>query len=349
MLLEFTVGVADIGGTETRVAISCVRVLPGKRLSVELIIQDRYQTPSILSPEEFLAVWFNGREGHKLDAACVAVASVVKNNKAIHGVNLPWSTGLDGADLARQVHAPVFVINDFLGVASAVAWCRLDLAELSAGVSCDSTGNRAALGPGTGLGEAVIPYSQGEFRPCAGEGSHGDLGPISPIQDRWVQFMRAHRGRANWDTSVSGPGLVDMLEFFTTVEGLTLEPPIRAELDRAQAKDRPGIITTHALSGTSQTCQTVTAFFLELLGQEAGNLGLTVNATGGVYIAGGIAPKLGADFLRTPVMAGFLNKGEHRDVVTAMPLYLIQTPDPGLLGAAAYPVMVHLKKGLSGF
>ncbi len=231
------------------------------------------------------------------------------------------NTGLvfDAAVCTSQVGAEVELVNDFFALAHGVPYFS-ELTQLG-GTTPLEGGNKALLGPGSGLGMATIVPSGGGWQVIASEGGHADLAVGSALEAELWQLLTQQHGHVCWETVLCGPGLQHLYQAMCGVWGAAAEA-----LSPAQ-------ITERGCSLQDPVCHQTMESFCGLLGSAAGNLALTVTAAGGVYIGGGIVPQM-LDFVRTsPLRRRFEERGDLSDYISGIPLYVITDNHPGLMAA----------------
>ncbi len=314
----------DIGGTNARIALFEVASGHLRRLALE-----RYPSRehSGLAPiiETFLAA-----HGAEPRHACFGIAGPVRDGRC-EAMNLPWC--VDGEDLERRFGwQDSWLVNDL----EANAWGlealeRKDLATLQEGDAAAS-GNRAVISAGTGLGEAGIYSEDGKFLPFATEGGHADFAPQNEEQIELLRFLLRRREHVSWEFVISGTGLVNIYEFLRAASGATGPPEFPPEV--TVAGDVAATITQSALAGKCPLCVRALERFVFLYGAEAGNLALKVMATGGVYLGGGIAPKILPALEGGAFIDGFRSKGRLAPLLAEIPVHVILNSDTALLGAA---------------
>ncbi|MCU0555265.1 MAG: glucokinase, partial [Syntrophales bacterium] len=227
------------------------------------------------------------------------------------------------------------LINDVEAIAASVPLLRgADLVCLREGTPV-RRGNRAVVAPGTGLGEACLCWDGRQYRALPSEGGHVDFAPGTPIEDELLAFLRARHGHVSYERVCSGIGIANLYRFLRD-GGHADEPPrLAEELDRVA--DPVPLIVEKALDPKNpcDICVRALDLFASILGAEAGNLALKILATGGVYLGGGIPPRV-LPFLKKKTFArAFLRKGRMRDLVARIPVHVITNPKAALLGAAA--------------
>jgi glucokinase len=252
----------------------------------------------------------------------------VHDGRAV-ATNLPWI--VDAAELGGKLGARTWVINDLEATAwGLAALSRDELAELSPGVP-GAAGNLAVVAAGTGLGEAGLYWDGRHHRPFATEGGHASFAPTDDVEVDLLRWLQGRVGRhVSWERLVSGPGLVSLYEFLRDT-GRGEEPPWLAEAMRTG--DPGAAITQAAHDGRSPLAAEALRRFVSLYGREAGDFALKVMATGGVYLGGGIAPRILPALRDGTFLAGFLDKGRMRAVLEAMPVRVVLNDQAGLLGA----------------
>jgi glucokinase len=312
----------DVGGTKTLLGLFD----PGPPLRAARVESFRSAAfPSLGAiVEAFLA-----RGPARLDAAALGVAGPIRGTTAVLP-NLPWS--VDAAPLAARLSlAALALVNDL----EASAWAlellgEADLATLLPGARSDE-GNQAVISAGTGLGEAVLLRAGERRTALATEAGHADLAPRTELEDELLRWLRARHGRVSWERVLSGPGLANVHAFLTDT-GRGEEP---AEVTEAiRAGDAAAAISAAAQGGTSERCALALDVFAGVYGAEAGNLVLRALATGGVFLGGGIAPRILPWLRRDPFRDAFLDKGRLSPLLAATPVRVVLNDRAALLGAA---------------
>jgi len=318
----------DIGGTNTRLAL--VDATPaGLRIEVEETFSSRERTSLEAAVEEFVAL-------HPCDLtrAAFGIAGPVRDGRC-EATNLPWM--VDSRILARLLHLKrVGLMNDLVANAHGIAVLKSeDLVVLNRGAR-GPKGNRAIISAGTGLGEAGMFWDGGDHRPFASEGGHVDFAPRNHLEMELLSYSLKHYRRVSTERLVSGPGLY-LVYCFLRDTGKGEEPSwLAEELHRG---DPAPTISRLALSGKSLLCQQALELFVSLYGAEAGNLALKIMATGGVYLGGGIAPKIISKLKEPVFMNAFTAKGRMRPLLQDMPVRVIMNPKTALLGAARHAAL----------
>ena len=271
---------------------------------------------------------FVDESGVHPSAACFGIAGPVRDGRSVT-TNLPWV--VDAEELGRQLGARTWVINDLEATAWGIAALTPEaFAELAPGDPAAS-GNAAVIAAGTGLGEAGMYWDGRRHRPFATEGGHASFAPHDALEAELLVWLRRRfPPHVSWERIVSGPGLVTLYEFLRDT-GRGEESPALATAIRAG--DPGAAVSAAALDGSSPLAAQALDRFVALYGAEAGNLALKLMATGGVYLGGGIAPRILQKLHDGTFLRRFLDKGRMRPVLEAMPVRVVIDDRCGLLGA----------------
>lgn len=339
-----TVLAGDIGGTNSRLAIFEVAAPAGAPSPTMTMLFERiypsasYPSLDVIGDAFLAAARTELGDRAQVASACFGVAGPVENN-ICRATNLPWV--VDGRGLsARLGIARVLLVNDFYAAALGVTALRPDdLASLGGGPPVDR-GPIAVLGAGTGLGQAFLLWSpvENRYQVVPSEGGHVDLAARSPLELGLVQYLTGKYGRVSCERVLSGKGLVDVFTFLSQEPACRrlIRPETAAALaGQGSGHDPAAEISQRGLAGSDPICEIALGIFASVLGAVAGNLALTVLATGGVYVAGGIAPRILTFLQQGGFREAFERKGRLHTVVERIPAYVVTQPQPGLLGAAA--------------
>jgi glucokinase len=267
----------------------------------------------------------------KPEYACFGVAGPVKTGRA-EVTNLPWV--VDAQELARALHLKqVWLINDLEANAHGIAGLKPeDFAELNAG-DREAVGNGAILAAGTGLGEAGLFWDGNRHLPIASEGGHAEFSPRTDLDVELLRCLRGRFGQVSWENVLSGPGLFNIYQFLRDT-GRGQEPAWLTE--ELRQVDPPAAITHAALEGKCGLCVQTLDLFVTYYGMEAANLGLKMLGIAGVYVGGGIAPKIIRKLKDGTFMKAFLGEGRMKNLLSAMPVRVIMNDKTALIGAARY-------------
>ena len=315
----------DIGGTRTRLGLFDIT---DGRLREQVVETFPSQTHRSLAD---IVTRFLDRNDDRPEQACFGIAGPVRG-RLVRLTNLPWS--VDATDLEQRFgFRRVALLNDLEATGWGIPALEPgDLVTLNEGAP-DATGHGAVIAAGTGLGEAGLFRGKAGFLPCASEGGHADFAPDDELQWALRQFLAARYGHVSWERVVSGPGLVNLHDFLREYRG----DPLPAALAEAmQSGDPAAVVARAALSGEDALCGEALDLFVRLYGAEAGNLALKTMATGGVYVAGGIAPRILPAMTDGRFLAAFKAKGRMEPLLAAMPVHVILNDRVALYGPARY-------------
>ena len=318
----------DIGGTKTNLAF--ISVEEGQ---LTVVTQESFPSRNYPSLEAVIREFIRGTSVRDKRAAFGVAGPVIDDR--CEATNLPWvidakllegSLGLERAS----------VINDLEATAHGIPALKPDeLSVLNEGQP-HVRGNIALIAAGTGLGEAILLWDRQGYRALASEGGHADLAPRNPMEIELLQYLLKKFHRVSYERVLSGPGIFNIYSFLKDA-GYGKEPEWLAE--RFQGKDPAPVIAEAAKQGECELCTKTLHLFVSLYGAEAGNLALKALATGGVYIGGGIAPKILDQLRDGTFMVAFTDKGRLSPVLKDMPVQVILNDKTALLGAARYAAL----------
>jgi glucokinase len=314
----------DVGGTKVHLAL--YDFVDGK---LESFRDERYAAKNYSGLEEIVRE-FQGAD--TVTAACFGVPGPVRDGR-LRLTNLPWT--LDSRELTVSLGINhVFLINDLEANGYGVEELSADqVYTLSEGDS-SQMGNRALIAAGTGLGEGLLIWNGRTHTPYPSEGGHTDYAPRNEDEIDLLRFLKQkYNGRISQERVVSGPGLTNIYEFLREVRGID-EPAWLAE--RMAVEDPNAVITELAMAAKSEICEKTLDMFVSAYGAEAGNLALKLLSVGGVYVGGGIAPRILEKLKDGRFMKAFTDKGRLSQLLVNMPVRVILESRAALLGAAAY-------------
>jgi glucokinase len=323
-MIQDVILAGDIGGTKAQLAL-----FPPGAPARSPAVEERVPTNGSPSLDALLR-GFLERTGGRPTRCVLGIAGPVADNRCIT-TNLPWQ--VDGEALSRQVGAPVTLLNDL----EATGWGLAtlggdDLLTLQPGIP--AAGNRALIAAGTGLGEAILHWNGETWHPMASEGGHTDFGPRDALEDELLHFLRGKYGRVSYERVLSGPGLADLYRFFREVRRGSEPPEVAQRFDHAP--EPAAIVTETALDGSCERARLTLERFVSVYGAEAGNLALKALAFGGVFVGGGIAPRLLPVLTRGGFVHAFFEKGRLSPVLSRIPVAVVLDPKTAVWGAAAY-------------
>jgi glucokinase len=314
----------DIGGTKTRLALYSADGGPRPKVQVTFKSADYGSLESVVA--EFLA-----GVGATVKRAVFGVAGPVVEGEC-RATNLPWiinETSVREAFGLRQAK----LLNDLEATAYGVPnLSPADLALLND--ASPRSGTKVVVAPGTGLGEAVLFYRDEHYHVLPSEGGHTDFAPSNLFEIRLLRYLMGKFGHVSYERVCSGSGMPNVYAFLKK-QGFAPELP---EMKKAlkETEDPTPIIVAKAMAGECELSIATLNAFVSILGSEAGNLTLKVMATGGVYLGGGIPPKILPKLKDGTFMAAFVNKGRFAEMLAQVPVYVILNEETALFGAACY-------------
>jgi glucokinase len=339
----------DIGGTKTHLAL-----FDWKKDRVDPVRLESFHSADYTSLEdmltEFLApptapqsiddvaaekrgaveVEHRAEKPQKIDAACFGIAGPVIENRC-QTTNLPWV--VDGATLAKQFDIPkVKLLNDLEAMAYGVLLLRPDEVDvLNAGTPPAQNQALALIAAGTGLGESILFWNGSRYQPTPSEGGHADFAPNNDNEIELLRHLRSSYLHVSYERVLSGPGLHAIYDYVR--DSKKNEPTWLAE--QIKAGDPAAAIAEAGLKGQADIAKQALDLFASIYGAEAGNLALKSMAINGVYVGGGIAPKLLAKLKDGTFMKAFTNKGRYKRLMSSIPVKVVMNQKTALLGAAS--------------
>jgi glucokinase len=330
----------DIGGTKTRLGLFRRSEGRGEARPVQVTIRE-YATVDFDSLEEAVATFVEETNPSRIEAIAVGVAGPVTGQVA-RLTNVPWTADMS---VVGELFGgcPTRLLNDLEAMGSAIPVLEPDeLATLQEGDAVP-TGHGALIAAGTGLGEALLHNLGGRFVPAASEGGHADFAARTRRELALVEELSRIYGRVSNEQVISGQGLVNLFRFtHATPDLATACAVVRGDADAA---DLPKQITSSALERRCEQCVETLDMFLDAYGAEAGNLALRTVALAGVYIGGGIAPKILPALERGPFMEAFRDKEPMVDLLRTLPVHVILNSSAGLVGAAVRAAQLTRTRG----
>ena len=316
----------DIGGTKTNLALFSIDSEKLRAEKFQSFPSKRYSglVPVLL---EFLA-----GGARSIDAACFGIAGPVVDGK-VKTPNLPWM--IDSGELRRALKLDsLALLNDLEAAAYGIftleddEFCLLNQGEMR------HSGNKALIAAGTGLGEAILHDDGRHFHPLASEGGHADFAPRDDLEIELLRHLIGRFGHVSYERVLSGPGLFNIYGFLKEKRGFE-EPKWLA--DRLAAENDPSaVVSMAALANEAEICIKALDLFVSIYGAEAGNLALRAKALRGLYVGGGIAPKILDKLQDGTFMRAFTDKGRYADLLAAIPVQVVLNDQAALRGAAYY-------------
>jgi len=313
----------DIGGTNARLAF--FDVMNGQ---FRLVSASVFPSREYAGLDQIVSKFVETSNLHP-DAACFGVPGPVRSGR-VETSNLPWV--IESARLADELNLKKTVlINDLEANAWGIATLGPeDVVSLNQ-VKGNPVGNQAVISAGTGLGEAGMCWDGSQHRIFASEGGHSDFAPRNELEIELFRYLSGRYGHVSYERVVSGPGLVNVFHFLRD-SGRGTEPQWLT--DQMVHGDPAAAISRAALDGACALCEQALDLFVSVFAAEAGNLALKIMATGGVYLGGGIAPKMLAKLSGPLFMHAFVGKGRMQPLLEAMPVKVITNDKTALMGAA---------------
>lgn len=325
----------DIGGTKTHLALFSHQA---SKLKIEFQKTFPSKAYKGLEPvlQEFVAdaktSFHLFQQQGRVRAACFGIAGPVVDGR-VKTPNLPWVIFADKIAKGLRLEL-VSLLNDLEAAAYGIFTLRPhEFLSLNRGVR-ERPGNKALIAAGTGLGEATLFLKGKNYTPSASEGGHGDFAPRNDIEIELLRYLIGKFGHVSYERVVSGPGLFNVYCFLRDKGGFTEPDWFKEKL--ASAPDQSALISQSALAGEPEICVKAQDIFVSVYGAEAGNLALRGKALGGVYVGGGIAPKIKAKLGDGTFMRAFVDKGRYRELVSSIPVRVILNERAALQGAAYY-------------
>ncbi len=334
--MKFIAG--DIGGTKTVIAAYSSEA--GVRAP---ICEERYPSQDYPNLEAILHEFKAAHADIEPVAAVFGVAGPVMHGQA-RVTNVPWL--MDEEKIKRELgFGQVKLLNDLASVAQAIPALQDDEQICLHTGERDIHGNIAVIAPGTGLGEAFLTWEDGSYRVHSSEGGHVSFAPTDATEVRLLLFMMERYEHVSYERVCSGLGIPNIYAFIKD-SGMASEPDwLREKL--ASAPDQTPVIIQAAQdedkTQRAKICEKTLDLFISILGAEAGNLAIKVMATGGIYIGGGIPPRILPAMRSTRFLQALHSKGRFGTILQRIPVYTILNPNAALLGAACYG-MEHLAK-----
>ena len=313
----------DIGGTKTYLA-----AFDPSSQGFAPVVEKRYDTASYQSPGSLLKTFVDDTSSHP-SRVVLGVPGPVRK-LPVRAVNLPWL--IDPYEISRAIgDVDVHLLNDLQATSYGTQVLAADdLCGLNAGEE-DKEGNIAVIAAGTGLGEGGLCWTGDRYQSIASEGGHSTFSPNSDLEvDLW-RYLSAQHGHVSWERVVAGPGLAAIYNFLRERDPARESAELRDALEQG---DRSATVSRFGLAQQSELAADALDLYAYLYGCEAGNLALKLMASGGIFVGGGIAPKI-LDKLRDGrFMDGFLNKGRMDEAIANIPVQVVINDKTGLLGAA---------------
>ncbi len=316
----------DVGGTKTLLALL---EAPAGGGPAAIVREEALPSRDFPTFEGAVRRFLGGGSPARLDVACFGVAGAVVEGRCV-ATNLPWA--LDERKLEADIPArQVKLLNDLEATGHGVLGLQgASLATLQPGTR--RPGNVAVIAAGTGLGEALLVWDGLKYHVVASEGGHADFAPRTDLEVDLLGFLRRAHGHVSYERVLSGAGLVSVYRFLREASGLAEPAWLRSKIAEG---DAAAAVSAAALEGADPVCDQALGVFVSLYGAEAGNLALKGLTVGGVFVGGGIGPKIRTRLEGGAFVQAFRNKGRFADLMASIPVHLVLEPRTALLGAAA--------------
>jgi glucokinase len=316
----------DIGGTKTVLALFPTAQ---EGTATAAIHETRYPSGSYDSLEAIVTE-FLAKTKARPAAASFGVAGPVRGGRA-RITNLPWVIDTESLRSLLGIRN-VYLLNDLHAIAVAIPHLRhSDLITLNPGRP-EPRGNMAVIAPGTGLGVGYLLWTGNRYQAYGSEAGHTSFAPRAPQEMELLKYLQGRFGHVSFERVCSGSQLPSLYEFLLH-QGQHAEPEWLAEA-LAKAQDRTPVIVQAALEKKSRLCEATLDLFVQALATVIGNMALTLLATGGIYLGGGIPPRILARLQQPDFPKAIADKGRFGDLCAAIPLHVIRDPKAALLGAA---------------
>ena len=325
--------VGDIGGTKTLLA-----TFRADAAGLTLVRRESYSSGAHRSLEEIIARYRASLPGEAFEACCFGVAGPIREGRC-KVTNLPWE--MDEASLAVACGAKRGkLLNDLEAMAYGMLFVQPHkLLSLNAGTTVRG-GHCAVIAAGTGLGEAFLTWDGEQYHPMASEGGHTDFGPRNDLEIDLLKFLQARYGsHVSYERILSGAGFHDLFQFLRSTGQYV---PTDELLRRLESEEPQPVISELGLAGRDPLCAKTVDLFCEIYGAEAGNLALKCVGLGGVFLGGGIGPRLQAAMTGGAFLRGFCDKGRFSNHMRTLPVRMTLDPETPLLGAANYALRLSL-------
>ena len=316
---------ADVGGTKTNMAL-----IRRDGIKFEEIVSFTYASSEFNSPTEIIGD-FTAKSKTKFDTISLAIAGPVYK-QVVQATNLPWAISAAAIRSSTGIEE-VYLINDLEANAYGLGVLGPENFRMIHEGDPEPEGNAAMISPGTGLGEAGMYWDGSHLHPFATEGGHSDFAPQTELDVEMLHYLQRNLNHVSWERLVSGPGIETIFKFYAEVKGMEVPPEIGESIKKGKAGP---LISARAAEGKCRICQHTIDLFLRYVAEEAGNLILKYNATGGLFIGGGIIPDLIHQLDLDSFLHYLQNSGRMEKLLRRVPVTIVLNEKAALLGAAFY-------------
>lgn len=320
----------DIGGTHSRLALYQI----DSPSDPKPIVETSFDSSAADGLASIISRFLQQLPTRHIDRVCIGIAGPIID-QTCETTNLPWRVSAQELSITFG-HEHVWLLNDLEANAWGIEGLRdEDICHLNPGRE-EAKGNRSIISIGTGLGEAGIVCCGNHYRPFASEGGHTEFSPTTPLEFELQQWLAERYGHVSWERLLSGPGLENLYTFLLEHRNQQTPEWLREIMS---SKGMAPAISHAALEKRDPLCSEALDLFLVLFGREAGNHALKLMATGGVYLGGGITPRILSRLKSGGFLSAFFDKGRMRPLMEAMPVRVILNEKVALLGAARYAML----------
>ena len=316
----------DVGGTKTVLAL--FEPATSKRPGLKRVKLARYANSGFKGLDDIIVRFLRSAKRKPSRAAFALACPIDGDNGTL--TNLGWK--VSGKDLSRLIGVnKTLLFNDLVATALSIPLLdKKDLFTLQPGKPKD--GNIGVIAAGTGLGEAVLVRAGKKLVPMATEGGHGDFAPRNQTEAQLLDYLTKIYGRVSYERVISGMGLENIYNFLKSFRG---SPELAGLSEKIDTGDAPSVIADLALNKTDKDCMDALDMFVSLYGAEAGNLALRTLAHGGIYVGGGIAPKILSAMKTGAFIGSFRQKGRFEGFLSNIPVHVILNEFAPVIGAGA--------------
>lgn len=317
----------DIGGTKTNLAL--YRLVDNE---LDVVAQEQFSSKNYDSFIELIREFKHKYPQENVEAVCIGIAGPIKEQRC-RTTNLPWD--IKATDLKEEFSIKsVRLLNDLEATAFGMLYLKEEeFIELNPNAR-KAKGNIAVIAAGTGLGEAILYFDGSEYYPIGTEGGHTDFAPITSQQDKLLKWLRKrYPGHVSYERVASGMGIYTLYEFLSETN---FAPQPQAMMNLQDGADKSAMVSKCALEQNDPLCMETLRLFAEVYAAEAGNLALKCMSHGGVYIGGGITPKILPIIKSDYFLNAFYSKGRFEEILRAMSLKVSLNSNTALIGAARF-------------
>jgi glucokinase len=316
----------DVGGTKTRLALYHENGQPNP------IVETVYVSDDYAHLEDIVQLFIQTNQAQVTRAVFGMPGPVLEG--VVKVTNLPWTVSEAEMQAALGI-GQVKLLNDLEATAYGIPFLpATDLHALNPAPA--KTGHKVVVAPGTGLGEAILFHHEGRYIASASEGGHTDFAPRNLFEIKLLEYLIGKFGHVSYERMCSGIGIPHIYDYLQQQAHLPERPDLEAKILAAEERERVPLIFQAALAGHSERCAETLKTFVSILGSEAGNMALKVLAKGGVYLGGGIPPKIIPALEDGTFMAAFIDKGRFSEMLSQIPVYVILNEKTAMFGAACY-------------